>query len=73
MVNVITLKRCLNEVIDREMGNFVDTVQDRIQNRILTAKDSIVTPKIVLVFSSINASSGRDATSVVASSERGNT
>ena len=27
-----TLERCFNERIDREMGNIVDTVEDRIQN-----------------------------------------
>ena len=54
------------------MGNMVDTVEDRIQNAFLAARDSvIVTYKIVLAFRSINASSGRDATSVMAGSERG--
>ena len=52
------------------MSNIVDTVEDRIQNAILTTIDNIVTPKIELAISSINASSGRDATSVSASSER---
>ena len=51
------------------MSNIVDTVEDRIQNAILTAIDNIVTPKIELAIRSINASSGRDATSVSASSE----
>ena len=70
-VNVETLERCCNEKIDRERSTIVDTVEDRIQNGILTAIDSIVTPKIELAFRSINASSGRDATSVTAISERG--
>ena len=52
------------------MSNIVDTVEDRIQNAILTAIDNIVTPKIELAIRSINASPGRDATSVSASSER---
>ena len=65
-----TLERCFNERIDREMSNIVDTVEDRIQNAILTASDNIVTPKIELAIRSINASSGRDATSVSANSER---
>ena len=65
-----TLERCFNERIDGEMSNIVDTVEDRIQNAILTAIDNIVTPKIELAIRSINASSGRDATSVSASSER---
>ena len=69
MMNVKTLQRCFNERIDREMSNIVDTVEDRIQNAILTAVDNIVTPKIELAIRSINASSGRDATSVAANSE----
>ena len=68
-VNVKTSERCINERIDREMSNIVDTVEDRIQNAILTAIENIVTPKIELAVTSINASSGRDATSVVANSE----
>ena len=40
-----------------------------IQNAILTAIENIVTPKIELAIRSINASSGRDATSVSANSE----
>ena len=53
------------------MSNIVDTVEDRIQNANLTAIDGIVTSKIELAIRSINASSGRDATSVTANSERG--
>ena len=60
-----TLERCLSEKIDREMNNIVDTVEDRIQNAILTAINNVVTPKIELAIRSINASSGRDATSVL--------
>ena len=48
VVNVETLERCFNERIDREMNNIVDTVEDRIQNAILTAIDNIVAPKIEL-------------------------
>ena len=70
-MSVKTLERCFNERIDREMRNIVDTVEDRIQNAILTAIDNIVTLKIELAISSINASSGRDATSASAGSERG--
>ena len=65
-----TLERCFNERIDREMNNIVDTVEDRVQNAILTAIENIVAPKIELAIRSINASSGRDATSVSANSER---
>ena len=65
-----TLEKCFNERIDREMNNIVDTVEDRIQNAILTAIDNIVTPKIELAIKSINASSGRDVTSVSANSVR---
>ena len=70
-VNVKTLERCFNEKIDREMSNIVDTVEDRIQNAILTANDNIVAPKIELAVRSINASSGRDMTSLTVNSERG--
>ena len=69
-MSVKTLERCFNERIDREMNNIVDTVEDRIQNAILTAIDNIVAPKIELSIRSINASSGRDVTSVSANSER---
>ena len=65
-----TLERCFNKRIDREMNNIVDTVEDRIQNAILTAIENTVTPKIELAIRSINASSGRDETSVCADSER---
>ena len=44
--NVKTLERSFNEKIDREMNNIVDTVEDRIQNTILTAIDKIIAPKI---------------------------
>ena len=71
VMKVKTLERCFNERIDREMINVVDTVEDRIQNAILTAIENIVAPKIELAIRSINASSGRDATSVTANSERG--
>ena len=70
-VNVKTLERCFNENIVREMSNIVDTVENRIQNAILTSIDSVVAPKIELATRSINASSGRDATSVTTNSERG--
>ena len=70
-VNVKTLERCFNGRIDREMNNIVDTVEDRIENAILTAIDSIVAPKIELEIGSKNAPSGRNATSATANSERG--
>ena len=52
------------------MCNIVDTVEDRIQNAILTAIDNIVAPKIELAIRSINASSGRDVASASGNSER---
>ena len=52
------------------MSNIVDKVEDKIQNAILTAIDNIVTPRNELAIRSINASSGRDATSASAGSER---
>ena len=70
VANVKTLERCFNERIDREMANIVDTVEDRIQNAILTAIDNIIAPKIEIVSRSINASSGRDVASVFVNSER---
>ena len=70
-MNVKTLERCFKERIDREMSNIVDTVEDRIQNAILTAIDSIVAPKIELAIRSNNASSVREVTGVTANSERG--
>ena len=69
-MSIKTLERCFNERIDREKNNIVDTVEDRIQNAIWTAIENIVAPKIELAIRSINASSGRDATSVSANSER---
>ena len=69
-LNVKALERCFNERIDREMSNIVDTVEDRIQNAILTAIDNIVAPKIELAVRSINASSGRDVTSASGNSKR---
>ena len=65
-----TLERCFNERIDREISNIVGTVEDRIQNAILNAIENMVAPKIELAIRSINASSGQDATSVSANSER---
>ena len=69
-LNVKILERCFSERIDREMNNFVETVEDRIQNAILTAIDNIVVPKIQLAIRSKNTSSGRNVTSVSANSER---
>ena len=52
------------------MSIIVDTVENRIQNPILTAFDSFVAPKIEWAIRSINASSGRNTTNVTADSER---
>ena len=57
-------------VLLMEMNNIVETVEDRIQNAILTAIHNIVAPKIELAIRSKNASSGRHVTSVSANSER---
>ena len=65
-MNVKTLERSFNEGIDEEMNHIVETVEDRIQNAILAAIDSIVAPKIELAIRLSNASPGRDATSVTA-------
>ena len=69
-MSVKTWERCFNGRIDKEMNKIIDTVEDRIQNAILTAIDNIVAPKIELAIRPINASSGRDVTSVSANSER---
>ena len=68
-MSVKTSDRCFNERIDREMSNIVDTVENRIQNAILTAIDNLVAPKIELAIRSKNASSGRDVTSMSANSD----
>ena len=70
IVNVKTLERSFIERIDREMSNIIETVEVRKQNAILTAIDNLFAPKIELAIRSKNASSGRDATSVTANSER---
>ena len=51
------------------MAIIVDTVEDRIQNAILTAIDNIIAPKIELAIRSINASLGQDVASVSVNSE----
>ena len=48
-MDVKTLERCFNERIEGEMSNIVDTVEDRLQNAILTAIENIVAPKIELL------------------------
>ena len=45
VVNVNTSERCFFEGIDEEMGNIDETVEDRIENAILTAIDGIVSPR----------------------------
>ena len=70
-VNVKALERCNNENIDREISNSLETVEDKIENAILTAIDSIAAPKIKLAVRSTNASSGGDPTSVTANSQLG--
>ena len=70
-MNVRNLERCFKERTDKEVSNFVDTVEDRIQNAILTAIDNKIAPKIELAIRSINAFSGPDVISVTANSERG--
>ena len=69
-MSVKFLGRSFNERTDEEMSSNIDTVEDRIQNAILTSIDNIVAPKIELAIRSINASSGRDVTSVTTNSER---
>ena len=47
-MNAKALERCLPGRIDKEMGNIIETVEDRIQNAILTANDNNITPRIEL-------------------------
>ena len=70
-MNVKPLERCFKERIGRKMCNIVDTVEARVQNAILSAIDSIVAAKIELAIRSLNACSGRDATSVTSNGDRG--
>ena len=53
------------------LSNIVDTVEDRIQNAILTAFDIVSTPRIELAVRSLNSSCGRDSTSVTEISQHG--
>ena len=69
-VKVQTLERRFNEGIDTEMGEINDLVEDRIQNAILTAVDTSVTPRPVSAVRSINAFFGRGVASITAHSER---
>ena len=45
MVKVKNLERWFNERFDKEIGIIVDTAEDRIQNAILTAIDTIIALK----------------------------
>ena len=65
------MEKYFNERLDREMGNLVDTVDDTIQNEILTAIAKIITHRNELAVRSINASFGRNATNVTANSQHG--
>ena len=58
-VDVKTWKDVLMRGLTGKWFNIVDTVEDRIQNAILTAIDNIIAPKIELAIRSLNASSGR--------------
>ena len=69
-MSVKALERCFNERIGREMNNIIITVEDRIQNAILTAIHNINAPKIEPAIRSMNSSSGRDVTSASSNSER---
>ena len=69
-MNVRTLERCFTDRIDRELVKILDSIEDRIQNAIWTVIDIIITPRMELATKSINESSGRDAVSVTANSER---
>ena len=69
-VNLQTSERCFNESIDRELVNLVDTVEDTIQNAILTAMDIIIIPRVELALRPMNVSFRQNAAIVMGSSER---
>ena len=69
-LKVITLEKCFNERIDREMKKIIQTVEDRIQNAILTAINKINANKNELVVGSINAFSRWRMASTRTESER---
>ena len=66
-MNVQAFERFLTDMIERETGNVVEMLADRIQNAILNAIDNIFN----LVVRSKKAPSARDTTSVTANSEGG--
>ena len=66
-----TLQKWFKERVHREKGIVVVTVEDRIQNAILTKIDNLITAWVELAVRSMIASSGLDAASVPANSERG--
>ena len=70
-VKVETMEEFFNGKIDKKRTIRVDTVEDWIQNAILTAFDNNITCKIELTVRSNNASSAQNATSVTANSKRG--
>ena len=70
-MKVKTLEKCFNEKAHKELSINVHSVEDRIQNAILAAIDSIVAANIDLAVKSKNASSGQDATNATTNSERG--
>ena len=69
-VNLQTSEKCFNESIGRELVNLVDTVEDTIQNAILTAMDIIIIPRLELAVRPMNVSSRQNAAIVMGSSER---
>ena len=69
-MDVPTLERNLTGSITKEMSNVIETVEDRIQNAILTAMDPVITPRIELAVNLMNTFSARDW-SVTANSEYG--
>ena len=70
-MKVEILERCLTAWIDREMGYKVDTVEDKIQDGILSVFDRNITSSIESALRLTKASSGRNFASVSANSQRG--
>ena len=69
-MNIQIWEKSLNDRVQREVGNFVDTVEIRIQNANLVTVNNIIAPGILVEIRSIYASSKRDVASVMATSKR---
>ena len=60
-----TLERNVVDKSRSEVDSVMTTVETRVQDAVLSAIEDLVLPRVELAMKSINASSGRDADSVV--------